>query len=143
MKKKLYILILIPFLFFCGQEEVSCDKPKQEKSVMYSPSELALLMKDMYKTNESWKAVIEQGNVPEEFPVEHKNIITAKSSNARAQSDFYNSMAIAYLNKVESVISSDSTTVKANFNSMINTCVSCHEQICQGPISRINKLHIK
>ena len=146
MKNKLYLLVLIPFLFFCSQkqnEETSCVKPKQEKSVMYTPSELALLMKDMYKVNEKWKAEIEQGNIPKDFPVEHKNIVTAKSSNSRAGSDFYNSMALTYLNDVESVIQADTSNVKAKFNSMISTCVSCHEEVCHGPISRIKKLFIK
>jgi cytochrome c556 len=144
MKNKLYILLLIPFLFFCTQkEEASCVKHEQEKSVMYIPSELALLMKDMYKVNEKWKAEIEKGNIPKDFPIEHKKILTAKSSNARAESDFYKSMALVYLNNVEWVTQADTSNVKTKFNGMINTCISCHEQICQGPISRIKKLFIK
>lgn len=145
MKKSLYILLLTPFMFFCSteHEEESCVKPKKEKSVMYTPSELALLMKDMYKVNTAWKEEIEKGNVPTQYPESHKGILTAKSSNERAGSDFYNAMAKAYLNNVESVIQSDSSNVKAKFNGMINTCVSCHEQICQGPISRIKNLYIK
>ena len=144
MKNYFTLLLLIPFLSLCTQEskEADCSKPT-EKSLMAEPSELSILMNAMYNVNSEWKKLIENGEVPINIPKNHIEILTAKSVNERAGSDFYNAMATTYLAKAKEVTLSNKGNLKTNFNAMISTCISCHEEICFGPISRIKKLYIK
>ncbi|MFB0938363.1 MAG: hypothetical protein QMB29_05465, partial [Urechidicola sp.] len=75
------VVIFILFLF------VSCvSKEDKEKSLiikedlqMYIPSELALLMEEMYHYNDSIKGLIEQGIIPrQQFPEKFLKIHTAE-----------------------------------------------------------------
>lgn len=145
MKKYFTILLLIPFLTLCTQneeEEKECSAPT-EKSQMAEASELSILMNDMFETNMKWKKQIENGEVPTGDYEKHSGIMTAQSVNERAGSDFYNAMAKTYLKNVKNITLSTPENVKKNFNTMVSTCISCHEEVCFGPIVRIKKLYIK
>ena len=32
---------------------------------------------------------------------------------------------------------------KDQYNTIVQSCINCHNQVCQGPIKRIKKLRIK
>ena len=139
MKKYFTLLLILPFLTFCTSKEEKTNK--NTTSEMAEPSELSIIMNDMYKVNMDWKKQIMNGEIPTEIP-NHESILTAKSVNERAGSDFYNAMAKSYLIKAKEVTLSTPTNAKENFNSLVSTCISCHEEICFGPIVRIKKLFI-
>ena len=44
--------------------------------------------------------------------------------------------------EAQSLVYSDDSNKKKNFNSMVNACIECHKVKCSGPIERIKKLYI-
>jgi len=154
---RLKVFILASFvalqLWSCQNQEnnskeniESTDKKKKVVSnsdlEMYTPSELADLMLNMYSTNKSWKNQIEKGIVPTEIPKDYQHIHTLESVNDKAKSEFFNTMASSLLQSTTKVTESNTNNVKSNYNDMVNVCISCHQQICQGPIPKIKKLYI-
>ena len=153
LRHKIFILITILLhLSSCQNNDdkcIDCDsKPKKTNIIsnseleMYTPSELAALMLNIYSTNEKWKSQIIDGVVPTEIPEEYKSIHSAESVNDKAKSEFFSTMANSYLESVNKVTKSTPETAKGNYNTMINVCISCHKQICHGPIPKIKKLLI-
>ena len=141
------IFVLFVFLVF-----ISCDsKVEKEKSsvkseelMMYSPSELALLMEEMYQYNDSIKTLIENGILPtQQFPDKFLKIHTAEMTKSFERNDVYESFAKSYVEHENSIRNSTLENVKINFNNAINTCIACHQTSCTGPIPRIKKLLIK
>jgi len=130
----------------CQNNDKTINKISSVKNAeleMYVPSELASLMKDMYNANQDWKTEILKGNIPTSFPEEYKKIHTAQSTNENAGSDFYNSMSTSYLKTISDLTKAKPENVKERYNAMVNVCVSCHLQVCPGPIVKIKKLIIK
>ena len=149
--KNLVLLILVVFI------AISCNKKVKEQTtmslenkssitndelIMYTPSELAALMQSIYDVNLDWKKEILKGNIPRSFPEKYKTIHSAKSDNENADSPFYKAMATTYLMTVENVTKANPDNVVERFNAVVNVCVSCHQEVCPGPIERIEKLRI-
>ena len=145
----LILITLSCILFFsCNNKNQESDTKKEvveakEDLVMYEPSELATLMLEMYTANQDWKAEILKGNIPKEFPEKYKQMHTASSVNESAGSDFYNAMTDAYLSSIEDLTNATPENAKEHYNAMVNVCLNCHNQICPGPIPKINKLVIE
>ena len=153
MAKSIFFFLLL-LIFSCQEKTNDCNNCDDEVSSkvkpvsndeleMYVPSELAALMLEMNEINANWKEEILKGNIPKEFPEKYKNIHTAKSDNENAGTDFYNAMASSYITAIEDLTNASKDNVKEKFNTMVNVCVTCHQQVCPGPISRIQKLIIE
>lgn len=127
--------------FGCNQAQEPAAAA-EEKPRMYEMSELASLMEQMYKDNEAIRQRILEGEIPQSFPEDFKKIHTADPTDPNEINETYHAMADAYLQAVDAVTEADSATVKRAFNNLVQTCVSCHQIYCQGPIKRIQKLHI-
>lgn len=111
---------------------------------MYSASELALLMEEMYQYNDSIKTLIENGILPtQQFPDKFLKIHTAEMTNTFERNSIYESFAKTFVEHENSINTSTLGNVKTNFNNAINTCIACHQTSCTGPIPRIKKLLIK
>ena len=112
--------------------------------VMYEPSEMALLMEEMYKVNERIKQDILDGKTPEKFPEEFLNIHTAELSDFKKRNVTFESFSRLYIDKQQELFdSSTNQEARERFNQAINLCISCHQTECTGPIPRIKKLLIK
>lgn len=140
------VVIFILFLFIsCGSKE------KKEKSSiikedlqMYVPSELALLMEEMYHYNDSIKQLIEQGIIPsQQFPEKFLRIHTAEMTNTFERDGPFKKYANTFTYSQNRIVTSNSENIGENFNTMINLCIGCHQTSCTGPIPRIKKLLIK
>lgn len=153
MNKNIYYLIgfFILFSFSCKEKTQSeckvCDEElkqaqqtEKEALVMYEPSELATLMLEMYAENQDWKAEIKKGNIPKSFPEKYKNMHKAQSVNEYAGSEFYNAMSDTYLKSIKDLTEASPENAKERYNKMVNICLQCHQEICPGPIPKINKL---
>jgi cytochrome c556 len=138
------LLALLVVLVACNQaEESPVAESNPEKPRMYEPSELASLMRSMYEDNMELKKAIEEGYIPESFPEDFYKIHTANATNPGDINETYKALADKYLQDMERVIQSDEASVRRNFNEMVNTCISCHQIFCQGPIPKIKKLAIQ
>lgn len=147
--KRFYIaaaIALFALMYGCqqSQEAAPAEQPaaNNEAPEMYQPSELANLMRSMYDDNMELKKQIEQGIIPASFPEDFYKIHTAEATKPENINDTYKALADKYLADMKQVVESDEASVKRNFNEMVNTCISCHQIFCQGPIAKIKKLTI-
>ncbi len=140
MKKTILILSLI-FAF------ISCEKPKgkeqKEEMIMYVPSEMTVLMREMFEFKEKSKQQIENGELPLNFPEKFKKIHSAELSDQFERDASFKGYTNLYFQDIERLDNSTIETAKKNFNLAINTCIACHNTTCHGPITRIKKLLIK
>ena len=110
---------------------------------MYVPSEMTVLMREMFEFQEKSKKQIENGELPLDFPEKFRKIHTAKLSDQFEHDASFQGFTKTYFNDIETLGKSTKADAKTNFNKAINTCIACHETTCHGPIVRIKKLVIK
>jgi len=145
MKKVIFLfLFTIVLLSSCDKKKeiVTKTASKKEKLIMYKPSEMTKLMREMYTFQENSKKMIEKGELPLDFPEKFRKIHTAKLSNDFTHDASFKGFTNLYYQKIDALGKSTNSNVKENFNSAIQTCVACHETTCTGPIPRIKKLLI-
>ena len=137
-------LIGASFFVACGSEEKAADeKDENWEPEMYQPSELVLIMRQMYDDNLALKESIKAGNVPGEVPAKYHEMLTATATNPDELGDLYYAMAKTYLANYETLTQADSSTAVEKYNVVVNTCIGCHENYCLGPIPKIEKLYLK
>ena len=140
--KVLFIFLLGMVLFSCNTETSKKEK-KKEKLVMYVPSEMTTLMREMADFQEKSKKQIENGELPLSFPEKYKGIHTAELSDQFEHDASFKAFTDIYYKNIENLDNSTKENAKQNFNTTIQTCIACHETTCHGPISRIKKMLIK
>lgn len=123
---------------------VQCaDQPTQKKSrfTMAQDSELTLLMRDMYTYFDSVKVDIKNGTLKEKIET-FQDIHSAVSTEPeKSKSDLYKAMAAVYSQSAMNV-NNPKFDQTQSFNSMIDNCMNCHQQMCPGPMVKIEKLYI-
>ena len=142
MRKSIALLFLATFvtlLSFCTEkkaDDASCavDDPNPNKS-----SELAILMRKMATHAEEIKKEVVAGKLTSAFPEEFRKIHSAIPTDSLIKGDLFDGYATAYVNNVEALYDGNGD-LHAEFNAVVNTCISCHEQSCPGPIVRIKKM---
>jgi len=143
MKTSVVIFLFLSLFLTSCNSEVKKETPKKEELVMYVPSEMTTLMREMFDFQEESKKQIEKGELPLDFPEKFKKIHSAKLSDQFEHDDSFKGFTNIYYQNIESLGNSTKKNAKQNFNTAINTCIACHETTCHGPISRIKKLLIK
>lgn len=130
----------------------SCNHAKKGDSVekedfvydMYEPSEMSVLMNEMFAYNEKLRQEISKGNVPTEFPSKFLNIHTAELSEFKSRNETFQAYSKLFIESQEAIFDANSNSdIKERYNSAINLCVSCHTTECTGPIPKIKKLLMK
>ena len=134
------ILSLIFALISCGKPK---EKEQKEEMIMYVPSEMTVLMREMFEFQEKSKKQIENGQLPLGFPEKFKEIHSAELSDQFERDASFKGFTNLYFQDIERLNSSTKETAKKNFNLAINTCIACHNTTCHGPVTRIKKLLIK
>ena len=105
-------------------------------------SELAQLMRDLVENTEKVKQQISNNEVPEFF-IEFEKLHTAVPTDSEVRDDGqFTLFANNYISTVKKLINTNGDK-KELYNTMIQSCVNCHQQICPGPVKRIKKLRIK
>ncbi len=139
MKKWSIILVLATVVLWSCQNK----QTKKEPLEVYEYSQLALLMLQMYETNDAWKTAILNDNFEASFPENFKGIHTVTPTDANVRNGEFTVLADAYLQSVEDLLDTkkDKKLVK-RFNASVDACIKCHEVFCQGPIDKISKLYI-
>ena len=137
-KISVFIYIVLSF-FACknnsGKEHVSTLFPNED-------SELALLMRDITEDTENIKLQILKGESPSSL-VDIKGLyIDTPTDPGIRNNDWFQPMADQYILKVQDLLNNP-INQKDQYNSIIESCINCHNQVCQGPIKRIQKLRIK
>ena len=129
MKRNLVIVSLLLLVYSCQQSTKVQNYPNEM-------SEMALSMRTMVDKLKQAKLDIELSNTPnlsiEDFKNEH-------FTDSSFQKEGFNPMADALLiaaNKFDASPSID------NYEIVVNTCRSCHEYLCPGPLEMINSLDL-
>lgn len=143
MKKIAFLLGICLSILSCNSTEKKPLKNTKETAlVMYKFSEMALLMEDMYLANEKLKEKILKQEDLGSFPEKFINIHTAVLTDVNDRTASFEVFSKALIANQKAIYSSSTDSVKNQFNTMVNTCVACHETTCSGPIPRIKKLLI-
>lgn len=114
-------------------------KPKMDQ-----PSELAQIMRNLHAEGKQRKSKLSQGDV---YTKESQNLLrmlTATPTEAHMVGPAFEPMAKAFIAQYEEI--ARAATVEAQIeahNAMVQSCVACHSQFCQGPIPRIEQLYIQ
>lgn len=138
MNKYLVIVCCIFLLFSCSQNK----KTKEKKApLMYEPSEMALLMRQMYAYNKVLRQQIINNDSLSMLPKEFVNIHTAVMTDETERDSSYKALAKEFLT-LQKAIYGEKDTKKSVFNKSITTCIQCHETRCAGPIPKIKRLLI-
>lgn len=138
---KTILLVLFGFFTF------GCT-PKKNKTVIitekkvYKQSEMAALMLKMYAVNLENKNLILAGKTPVKLPKEFFKIHTATLTDPTNRNTAFNGFSDIYLKTFEDAFNTPDTNFSKKHNTVINSCIACHQTTCIGPIPKIKKLLI-
>ncbi len=141
----LILFLLIPL--------VACDSSKEKKNpidaqtkeefVMYEPSEMTKHMNYMYAYNETLKKQILSGEEIKGFPETFLKIHTAELSEFKHRNQRFEDFSNEFVDNQQAIYTQpDSLSVVKQYNKTINSCITCHQTECTGPIPKIKKLLI-
>lgn len=126
------ILLLIHLL--------SCTKVSENTS---DDSELTLLMREMYDEGLIIKKQIEAGEKPD-LTDYRKRLLSSHSTKPEvAQSDIFKLYAEVYLDACKTLEDGKNEDITTQYQSVITTCMNCHQKLCPGPMVRIKKLYLE
>ncbi len=125
----------------------ACSKPVKKEKVgpemkMYEPSEMALLMRQMYEFNKLTKAQIINRERLSAFPEEFVKIHNAIMTDPDERDSEFDSLAVQFVKFQKATYSTKSDSTAYYFNQSVNSCIACHQTRCTGPIPKIKKLII-
>lgn len=122
------------------QQKTDCAAPQTIMDPNPS-SELTLLMREMY---DHYEDIAEKLIAGEEVAIEKlfEDIHTAASTTPeKAKSDLYQAMAANYIIATKELAAAKDNKA-VHFNLLIDNCMSCHQQMCPGPMVKIKKLYV-
>ena len=129
MKRNLVIVSLLLLVYSCQQTTKVQNYPNEM-------SEMALSMRTMVDKLKQAKIDIELGVTPNLSIEDFKN---AHFTDSSFQNEGFNPMAEALLIAANNFDESPSVL---NYEIVVNTCRSCHEYMCPGPLEMINTLDL-
>lgn len=105
-------------------------------------SELAILMRQMTDHAEKIKIKIEQGEPLDSFPQSQRKIHAAVPTDSAVHTTVFSSLATHYLSSLEQLYASSEAGRTNTYNTLVNSCIACHNEFCKGPVKRIKKMFI-
>lgn len=137
--KLFWLILTVFFLQSCEEKKEAPVKDSQFEAV-YTLSEMALLMEEMYAVLQNERQNSFETN--SEFPLFFNQIHTAEMTQDFERNEEFFAWSELFLIQTENYFANKT---KENFNVVINACVACHQSNvgCFGPIVRIEKLLVK
>lgn len=127
MKKAVQGLMLISFvLLLCSADS----------------SPLAKLMRQMLTFVKTEKQLIEANKPRQKLPKQFANIKTAKVTPGKKLSVNHAQYIQNFQTELNAYYHADADR-KAQFNKLVNACITCHQRECPGPIQTIEQTIIK
>jgi cytochrome c553 len=134
----LWVLVLLA----CNSS-VEVETKVEKKYNVYTRTEMALLMLDMYtEMEENKERILNSHTIDGEFPASFEKIYTAELTSPEVRDDHYKAFATAYINSLNKLYSTSEVDLKNQHNEVVSTCIACHQEKCLGPIPKIKKLFI-
>lgn len=132
-------------LITCIMMLSNCHQNTNNKKLGFTmaiDSELTILMRDMFTYYKGIKGDIQKDSLSEKVKIFQSIHQAVATSPEKSSSELYQSMASIYVKSAER-LNQIGTDKKNTFNQMVDNCMSCHQQMCPGPMVRIKKLYIK
>ncbi len=135
MKKYLVIFSIISIVFSCS--------PKQNNFIKNpnGSSELALVMNQMYSDLYHVKPKIVKSKKID-FQKDYSKILTATPTDATMKNSTFEPFALALIQNVKALNNSTKANQLEAYKNVVQTCISCHNNSCPGPLMRIANLEI-
>ena len=129
----------------------SCDEPEQEMTPKQNwtpkldqPSELAQIMRDMQEEATNRKNSLEQGQLDPTLSETLFSMITAQPTKPHMKGEGFEPYAKSFIGIYNQIHGAEEVGVQIQaHNNMVDACIACHTQFCDGPISRIEKLYVR
>ena len=129
----------------------SCGGPEQEPAPkktwtpeLDQPSELAQIMRDMHEEATNRKASLEQGQLDPTLSETLFSMITAQPTKPHMKGEGFEPYAKSFIGIYNQIHGAEEVGVQIQaHNNMVDACIACHTQFCDGPISRIEKLYVR
>lgn len=149
--KRISLLVFTALILFaCQNKQVKQEVVTEEKTTentsfkMYTLSPMAQLMEEMHANALAIKAKLEAGETEfGEFPESHLKLMEAKMTDPTDRDMFFETQAKEFLAYEKAFYESKKSDKIEEYNAIINSCLTCHQQKCGGPIPRIKKLKIQ
>ena len=145
MKSKFIVLsLLLSLIYACTPAKDSADvvapawSPKVDQ-----PSELAIIMRAIHQEGIERKASLESGMLSAANSSLIFDMITAQPTEPHMVGPAFEPHAQGFIYSYSEIASATSVPAQIEaHNNLVKSCVACHMNFCQGPISRIEKLYI-
>ena len=129
----------------------SCDEPEQEMTPKQNwtpkldqPSELAQIMRDIQEEATNRKNSLEQGQLDPTLSETLFSMITAQPTKPHMKGEGFEPYAKSFIGIYNQIHGAEEVGVQIQaHNNMVDACIACHTQFCDGPISRIEKLYVR
>jgi hypothetical protein len=126
---------------------VSCGGPEQETAPKQTwtpeldqPSELAQIMRDMHAEATNRKHSLEQGQLDPTLSETLFSMITANPTKPHMKGEGFEPYAKSFIGIYNQIHGAEEIGVQIQaHNNMVDACIACHTQFCDGPISRMEK----
>ena len=149
---RFWLFPLFTAIIACGNPNATDPKEaKEQQSTQTSglnpngDSELALLMRQMTDfMRQSLDSLQKEAPVPK-VPQDLQRLTTAEATEGMIQDrNHFNGFASLWLNEAKILDTAQSIHgQRAAYQSLQQSCLSCHSQYCQGPIPMIEGLNLK
>lgn len=108
-------------------------------------SEMSLLMEkmsaDLFQLKDS---ILNHGSFPKELSSKQYSTLTsAKTTKKNVINEEFLAFSASFLTSFDILMTSIENDRIKEFNRAVTTCKNCHQDICPGPVARINKLYIR
>ena len=136
------LVLLIFFLACSGNPENATERTSP---AVYSPnedSELALLMREMYDDMYRVRESIKAGETAE-ISFDAEALFTAEPTDEdQVSSDRYRAMGQSFIALVNAFQNATSANIESHYSVVVESCMSCHQYSCPGPMRRIQNLYL-
>ena len=128
------------FIFLSAIVTSCIQQDKEIKQAVLDPnetSEMAILMREMFAQLDVIKSKIEAGEDISHEQLQFVAIHKTETTDESFLTEGLTSMSIGFDLIVTSFNEDQS---ESNYKSIVNTCISCHQGMCPGPLERIDNL---
>lgn len=123
----------------CTTEQTSA---KQKIINPNGDSELALLMREMFDDGMITKQQLLEGLDPQ-ITVDYMAMFTAHATEPdKVARPEYAQFGKAYEQAVEGFLTADAAQRAGAYQTMVATCMNCHQVMCPGPMVKIKKMYL-
>ncbi|SFJ36175.1 hypothetical protein [Myroides guanonis] len=144
MRNSLILLILLTSLFSCITKNEKIEVVEEEKVfVTYELSPMASLMERMYAESLLMKGHIVEKNTNVVVSTDFIKELEFAALTVPSDKDAFFEIQMKEFVDLYTSLESQEVIKKESYNAMIQSCLSCHQVKCTGPIERIKKLIIK